>query len=169
MNAQPKSKPVAARYRTRSKTAAARRATTRSDSKKTTLPPPAKPRCNPKRRKGAPTPSRRPKQVKISPSQIQGAGLGLYLLEDAKANEWIARYSGDPLTKAEHVQKSHSQYVMQVHKNLFLDAADPIHFEGRFINDARNSKHKVNARFAAGYTTNTCSITDHVWVRISNI
>ena len=92
--------------------------------------------------------------------------LGLYLMEDTKANEWIARYSGDPLTKVECDQRCHSQYIMQVHKNLFLDAADPIHFEGRFINDARNSKHKVNARFAAGYTTSTCSITDHVWVRI---
>ena len=87
-------------------------------------------------------------------------------MEDAKANEWIARYSGDPLTKVEYTQRCQSQYIMQVHKNLFLDAADPIHFEGRFINDARNSKYKVYARFAVGYTTNTCSTTDHIWVRI---
>ena len=77
-----------------------------------------------------------------------------------------ATVSGDPLTKTERDQRCHSQYVMQVHKNLFLDAANPIHFEGRFINDARNSKHKVNERFAAGYTTNTCSKTGHRWVRI---
>ena len=44
--------------------------------------------------------------------------------------------------------------------------SNPKHFEGRFINDARFSKHKVNARFAAGYTTNMCSATGFHWVRI---
>ena len=166
VEAQPRSEPATISYRTRSKTAAARREASNLKSKKATLPTSANPKRKPKRRRGAPAPSKRPKQVKIAPSQIQGAGLGLYLLEDAKANEWIARYSGAPLTKAELDQKSYSQYVMQVHKNLFLDAVEPTHFEGRFINDARNSKFKKNARFAAGYTTNTCSTTGHVWVRI---
>ena len=55
---------------------------------------------------------------------------------------------------------------MQVHKNFFLDAANPKHFEGRYINDARFSKYKVNARFSAGYTTNICSNTGFYWVRI---
>ena len=39
--------------------------------------------------------------------------------------------------------------MVQVHKNLYLDAADEKHFEGRYINDARGSKFKTNARFAA--------------------
>ena len=55
---------------------------------------------------------------------------------------------------------------MQVHKNLFLDAANHKHFEGRFINDARFSKYKANARFSAGFTTNKCSTTGFFWVRI---
>ena len=120
----------------------------------------------PRRRRGTPRPSSRPKKVRIGPSQIQGAGLGLFLTEGADKNEWIARYSGDPLTKAECGKRRCSHYRLQVHKNLYLDAADKKHFEGRFINDARGSKFKTNARFAANYATNTCSRTGLKWVRI---
>ena len=56
--------------------------------------------------------------------------MGLCLVEDAKKGEWIARYSGDPLTKAECERRNQSHYRMQVHKNLFLDVADVKHFEG---------------------------------------
>ena len=84
--------------------------------------------------------------------------MGLFLMEDVKPKEWIARYSGEPLTKAESDKRPHSHYRVQVRKNLFLDASDPKHFEGRYANDARNSKYKVNARFAADYTKNTCSV-----------
>ena len=92
--------------------------------------------------------------------------MGLYLMEDAEKGDWIARYSGDPLTKEECDSRPHSHYRMQVHKNLFLDAANMKHFEGRFINDARRSKFKTNARFAANYTVDICSITGFLWVRI---
>ena len=104
--------------------------------------------------------------MRIGPSQIKGAGLGLFLEEDANANEWIARYSGDPINRAECERRRHSQYRLQVHKNLFLDAVDKKHFEGRFINDARGSRYKTNARFAANYATYTCSLTGLTWVRI---
>ena len=67
-------------------------------------------------------PSTRPKRVRAAPSQIPGAGMGLYLLESVKAGERIARYSGKVLTLAEHASSAHSQYRLQIHKNLFLDA-----------------------------------------------
>ena len=73
---------------------------------------------------------------------------------------------GERLTKAECDRRGRSQYRVQIHKNFFLDAADAKHFEGRYINDARNSKYKTNARFAAGYVTNKCSVTGFYWVRI---
>ena len=92
--------------------------------------------------------------------------MGLYLKESAKAGDWIARYSGDVITKEECDRRKHSNYRMQIHQNLFLDAANPKHFEGRFINDARGSRFKVNARFAAGYILNKCSVTGYFWVRI---
>ena len=92
--------------------------------------------------------------------------MGLYLMEDAEPKEWIARYSGDPLTRIECDQRKHSHYRMQVHKDLFLDGAALTHFEGRYINDARNTDHEVNARFAANYATETCCRTGNIWVRI---
>ena len=115
---------------------------------------------------GAPALSRRPVKIKVAPSQIPNAGLGLYVLEDVKKDQWIARYSGTPLTKAESKQHGHSHYRLQVHSNLFLDAKDLKHFEGRYINDATRSKFKVNARFAANYITETDSATGFKWVRI---
>ena len=53
-----------------------------------------------------------------------------------------------------------------MHKNLYLDAEDPDHFEGRYINDAKGSSFKTNVRFAANYRVNTCSVTGKKWVRI---
>jgi len=154
-------------YRTRSKTARIRElaAETEAATKAVNSPSPA-PKQKTRRRREAPQPSSRPRQVRIAPSQIQGAGLGLYLMESVDANAWIARYSGDPLTRAECNDRWSSQYRVQVHNNLFLDAADPKHFEGRYINDARGSKFKTNARFASNYATNKCSTTGHTWVRI---
>ena len=75
--------------------------------------------------------------------------MGLYLMEDVKKGDWIDRYSGDPLTKAECDSRPHSHYRMQVHRNLFLDATN---FEDRFINDVRHSKFKTNDRFATNYS-----------------
>ena len=86
--------------------------------------------------------------------------------EGAKAGDWIARYSGDVMNKEECDRRKHSNYRIQIHQNLFLDAANPQHFEGRYINDARGSKFKVNARFAAGYILNKCSTTGLYWVRV---
>ena len=160
--------PIKTRYKTRSKTAKTRKqaADAKTLSLKNLTPPTSAKKRQTRRKRGAPRPSMRPKRIRIAPSQIRGAGNGLYLMEDAEADEWIARYSGDPLTKAECDRRQKSHYRVQVHKNLFLDAADPKHFEGRNINDARFSKFKVNARFSAGYTTNICSTTGFYWVRI---
>ena len=88
--------------------------------------------------------------MRIAPSQIPGAGLGLYLEEDVRAGEWIARYSGEPLTQEECENRPQSHYRLQIHRKLYLDAADKKHFKGRYINDAWKTKFKVNARFAAG-------------------
>ena len=148
-------------YRTRSKTAHGRTAHTAAKIKKPAL----KPKVQAKARRRRQTPSYQPKRVCIKKSQIPGAGLGLYLLEDAKAGDFIARYSGEPLSRQESV-KRRSHYRLQVHKNLYLDAADPRHFEGRYINDSKGSAFKTNARFASCYRTNICSATGYSWVRV---
>ena len=158
---------VKKRYRTRSTTVQVRAmvASAAAGDVTTTTPPPSD-RRRPRKKQGAPQHSFKPKKVRIGPYQIQGAGMGLYLMEDVSKNTWIARYSGDPLTKMECDKRRHSQYRMQVHKNLFLDAEDECHFEGRYINDAKGSKFRANTRFTSNYVTNTCSTTGYTWVRI---
>ena len=159
---------VALRYRTRSTTAKTRKMAATAHDDANTQPPLPSPTPARKRgpKKRMPAPSACPKSIRVAPSKIPGAGLGLYLMEAAKEKEWIARYSGEPLTKMECDRRRHSHYRVQVHKNLYLDAEDPCHFEGRYINDARHSQYKTNARFAAGYGFNICASTGYVWVRI---
>ena len=70
------------------------------------------------------------------------------------------------MIKAECKQHGHNHYRLQVHNNLFLDAENPKHFEDRYINDAKRSKFKVNARFTANYTTETDPSTGFKWVCI---
>ena len=91
--------------------------------------------------------------------------MGLYILESASKGEFIARYRGEAITQAECARRT-GGYRMRVHANLYLDAADEAHFEGRFINDGRRAHRRVNARFAANYKTNTCATTGFTWVRI---
>ena len=98
-------------------------------------------------------PSLRPKKVQIAPSQIPNAGMGLYILESASKGEFIARYRGEAITQAECARRT-GGYRMRVHANLYLDAADEAHFEGRFINDGRRAHRRVNVRFATNYKTN---------------
>ena len=159
---------VTRRFSARILKAKARKLAAKAGDATLATPPPttSSTRRKPRRKGPVPKPSMRPKKVKIAPSKIPGAGMGLFLMEDAEKGECIARYSGDPLTKEECERRKHSQYRMQVHRNLFLDAENPKHFEGRYINDARNSKFKVNARFAANYIVNICSVTGYYWVRI---
>ena len=128
-------------YRTRSKAKGEReRAAEVAAAELATRHPISKTRRKPGKRRGIPKPSSKPKKVRIGPSRIKGAGLGLFLLEDAEKGEWIARYSGEPLTRIECDKRKQSQYRVQVHKNLFLDAADKKHYEGRYINDPRGSR-----------------------------
>lgn len=103
--------------------------------------------------------------MKVDNSLIPNAGLGLFLLESAKAGECIARYSGEALTKEECARRG-GHYRLKIHSNLFLDAEDKSHFEGRYINDGARTGIRPNARFAANYVTNKCTTTGFQWVRI---
>ena len=80
----------------------------------------------------------------------------------------MTRYSGEPIDRAENESRN-SHYRIQINKNLFLDAEDERHFEGRFTNDGKRAGKGVNVRFVADYTTNICSITDYKWIRICAI
>ena len=82
----------------------------------------------------------------VKQSQIPGAGLGLFMLEKAKADERVAVYSGDLLTK-EQADASSSKYIVQV-GSYFLDGKDVKHAVGRYVNYA--TYDKANARLRAG-------------------
>ena len=84
--------------------------------------------------------------------------MGLYLLEDTKKGEFVARYSGDAIDKSTNEARKGN--------NLYLDAEQSHHFEGRYINEGVRAGKAANVRFAAGYNANMCSTTGLRWIRI---
>ena len=70
--------------------------------------------------------------------------------------ERVARYSGRLLTK-EQMLKSKSRYILQITKDLYLDAESPKSMEGRTINCARRAGKTPNVRFPANRKVHTCS------------
>ena len=77
-------------------------------------------------------------------------------LEINKLNKWCMQRM-----QSEQVGKVNNQ-----ENNLFLDAENKQHFKGRYINDARHTKFRTNARLVADYTTNICTTTYYTWVKI---
>ena len=98
-------------------------------------------------------------------STIPGAGLGLFMLEDARPGDRVAIYTGAPLTAAE-AATSTSPYLFQVNKNLVLDAQDPTHANGRYVNDGPIAGREANARFGAARFAVTCKETGRPYVSI---
>ena len=72
--------------------------------------------------------------------------MGLFVLEDVVK-------VGEPISREENTRRR-GHYRLQVHKNLYLDAEDSDHFEGRYINDTKGSDFSANVRFTANYRTN---------------
>ena len=62
----------------------------------------------------------RPKWVRIGASRIPNAGMGLYLLEDAKKGDFVARYSGDVIDKNTNESRK-GGYHIKISNNLYLD------------------------------------------------
>ena len=54
----------------------------------------------------------------------------LHLMEEVKADTFIARYSGEKINKTECDKRS-GHYRVKVHDDLYLDAENCKHFEGR--------------------------------------
>ena len=77
----------------------------------------------------------------------------------------MTRYSGEAITHAENAART-GHYRIKICSTLYLDAEQPHHFEGRFINDGKRAGKVVNVRFAAGYRTNQCSDTGLRWIRM---
>lgn len=91
--------------------------------------------------------------------------MGLWLLEDAKAGERVALYTGD-LLNAQEAAASTSAYLLMVNKNVVLDARDPTHEKGRSVNDGKVAGRKVNAAFGAAQRPAYCKETGRPYVSI---
>lgn len=67
--------------------------------------------------------------VDIRPSTIPGAGLGLFALQEFKADDLIAPYKGELLTLAQMNERYHLEdgglapYALQINANTFVDSA----------------------------------------------
>ena len=103
--------------------------------------------------------AKRTLRTQVRPSSISGAGLGLFMIEDACYGDVIARYSGDQFTAAEVRARSASDYLMEVNKDLFLDANEPHHWEGRYVNDGVIAGLRINGRFGSALVCNVCPVT----------
>lgn len=91
--------------------------------------------------------------------------MGLFLLEDAEKGDRVALYTGDVLTEAE-ARKSKSGYLLRISKKCVLDARDPSHDKGRYINCGVMAKRTVNVAFGAARYPNTCRETGRKYVSV---
>ena len=98
-------------------------------------------------------------------SNISGAGLGLFLLENAKKGERIAVYSGEELNKIQ-ANKSDSKYLLEVSKNVILDARGCRHCDGKYINCGSKTRLTINARFSSCTSYNFNKELNLKWISI---
>jgi len=105
------------------------------------------------------------KKVIVKKSTIPDAGNGLFLLESTRKNERITFYSGKHLV-ASQARNSDSQYIVQISKNIFLDAKGPGHCAGKFINCGRKAKRNINARLSGSSTFTVCKKTHMKWISV---
>lgn len=105
------------------------------------------------------------KRCVIKKSTIEGAGLGLFVMEPVKIGERVAIYSGKELDSV-HAFFSKSKYLVQISKNVFLDAQDDTFGLGKFINCGNRAKKEVNARLGSKTTYNVDAATGIKWISV---
>ena len=90
--------------------------------------------------------------LRVQPSLIPGAGLGLFTAKDVLAGTVLAgcSYGGDVLTfaQARALPPDAKDYVMALHFNVHVDAANHPGYLARYINDnlTDGGRHR-NVRF----------------------
>ena len=107
-----------------------------------------------------------PKQVIVQPSSIEGAGLGLFLVEPVKEGERLAVYSGKELSK-DQVRLSESEYIVRISDNVYLDGnSKQERGKGKFINCGGKSKMTTNAELGSGFVYNYNTKWDMKWISV---
>lgn len=92
--------------------------------------------------------------LQIKPSQIRGAGKGLFAQCSKNENqvcfrrgERAAYYSGELLDEI----PQNKEYVLNVNNNRYLDSVNKLNYPGRYINDARGSGKRNNVQLTGRY------------------
>lgn len=97
--------------------------------------------------------------LKIKPSNITGADLGLWAARDFAIRSNIVRYTGE-----ESLVPIHGNYVLEINNNLFIDAKNTNSAAGRYINDCRTPDIRMgncrsnNAKFSYDYHNRKANI-----------
>ena len=104
-------------------------------------------------------------RTEVRQSTIPNAGLGLFLMENAKEGDRVAIFSGDVLT-AQQSSKSSSAYRLQINKNTILDARNKNHAVGRYMNDGPRANRPANVRYSAARCPSTCKQTGRKYVSV---
>lgn len=90
--------------------------------------------------------------VSIRPSDIVGAGLGVFAATALPPHRILGYYRGEQLTLEQYDERyphgALAAYVLQTGLTTFLDARDETHWT-RFINDCRGSGMANNVEFTA--------------------
>lgn len=87
--------------------------------------------------------------VEIRPSSIEGAGLGLFAVEDFQKGDFIVPYEGEFINEAELNRRygdDTAKYALKVSKNVYIDSACS-RGTGAFINQATKKTNNNAALF----------------------
>lgn len=89
--------------------------------------------------------------LEVRESRIPGAGRGLFVTRDVPPGEWLAVYTGTPLSLAEVMRRKEkgelSDYVRGGFGLFSLDAVDYQAVLARYINDPYLTPERRNVRF----------------------
>lgn len=99
--------------------------------------------------------------IEVRASSIAGAGLGVFATKLLPRKAVLGRYCGEHLTQqqydARYPDGELGEYVLQVSKNLYVDARDPaLSNWPRYINDPRGSSaRRANVEFTRSGSVRT--------------
>jgi SET domain-containing protein len=98
--------------------------------------------------------------VRVAPSKIKGAGLGLYAVRPFKKGEHVVEYRGEKLTQKEYDTKyaddAMGSYGISLSARYVLDAGKTSSGVARYVCDYHGSHSKPNTEYV--------NIDNRIWV-----
>jgi uncharacterized protein len=94
------------------------------------------------------------KGLRVKPSQIKQAGLGLYTTRHFKKGQRLDKYKGEVMGSSSfdrrYPKNKLAQYGLTIGKHKFVDGRSTQSSWARYANDARGSRFRNNANLTAG-------------------